>query len=285
MTDLPLTKIAETATTVTLAWTPVPCTGYVLYADGVRRSNSWDSGKRTWTTKKADDIRIVALGPEAVGLYPPIILPPSAQVLELEGIFTAVQFAQKLNAYTGPLLVRPVPGKLLAVTSTSETFGKDEYYIRPQTIYERIRFDGQAKTTKTNAYTVSDWVLRDCVFIDFCFDARPTEHVQSLFVGGECQNWLVEGCTFEYSKPLQSPPPGNYTGTAHIFCTSWNVGGPYRYPRNGKITGNTFGATHGAYFSVAMGDEIPVSAGICVQAGQPTVATLCNPMSFVGSCA
>lgn len=29
-------KVSETATTVTLAWTPVPCLGYVLYANGIR---------------------------------------------------------------------------------------------------------------------------------------------------------------------------------------------------------------------------------------------------------
>src|SRR6185295_962015 len=48
-----LTKIAETDTTITLGWTPpANCVGYVLYANGVRKSNSWDGGKKTWRLAK-----------------------------------------------------------------------------------------------------------------------------------------------------------------------------------------------------------------------------------------
>jgi len=77
--DLPLTKLAETATTVTLGWTPIPCLGYVLYADGVRKSNSWDQSKSSWKTNKATEIRVVALGAAAEGVWPPVIPPPTAQ--------------------------------------------------------------------------------------------------------------------------------------------------------------------------------------------------------------
>lgn len=76
MTDLPLTKVAETATTVTLSWTPVPCLGYVLYADGKRKSNSWDAAKSSWKTDKAAEIRIVALGAVAEGVFPAVVVPP-----------------------------------------------------------------------------------------------------------------------------------------------------------------------------------------------------------------
>lgn len=69
--SLPLRKIAETATTVTLAWDPIPCLGYVLYADGVRKSNSWDPAKSTWKTNKASEIRVVALGEKASGTWKP----------------------------------------------------------------------------------------------------------------------------------------------------------------------------------------------------------------------
>ena len=75
MVDLPLTKLAETATTITLGWTPIPCLGYVLYADGVRKSNSWDQAKSSWKTAKATEIKVVALGAEATGVYP-FVLPP-----------------------------------------------------------------------------------------------------------------------------------------------------------------------------------------------------------------
>lgn len=76
MTDLPLTKLAETTTTITLGWTPVLCLGYVLYADGVRKSNSWDPNKSSWKTNKATELKVVALGAEAEGLYPPVVPPP-----------------------------------------------------------------------------------------------------------------------------------------------------------------------------------------------------------------
>lgn len=69
--SLPLHKISETATTVTLGWTPVPCLGYVLYADGKRKSNSWDQSKSSWKTDKATEIKVVALGMVAEGLFTP----------------------------------------------------------------------------------------------------------------------------------------------------------------------------------------------------------------------
>lgn len=73
--DLPLTKLSETATTITLGWTPIPCLGYVLYADGVRKSNSWEQQKSSWKTAKATEIRVVALGAEATGVWPPAVPP------------------------------------------------------------------------------------------------------------------------------------------------------------------------------------------------------------------
>jgi hypothetical protein len=79
MADMPLTKLAETPSTLTLGWTPpVGAVGYVLYADGVRTSNSWDPQKRTWGVKNdGKTIRIVALGNLAEGVYPNVVPPPA----------------------------------------------------------------------------------------------------------------------------------------------------------------------------------------------------------------
>lgn len=77
MVDLPLTKISETATTITLGWTPITCLGYVLYADGVRKSNSWDPSKSSWKTNKAKEIKVVAVQTIAEGVYPPVVPPPN----------------------------------------------------------------------------------------------------------------------------------------------------------------------------------------------------------------
>ncbi len=69
--SLPLHVISQTSKTVTLGWTPVQCLGYVLYANGVRKSNSWDQTKSTWTTNIAAEIEIVALGKQASGRWHP----------------------------------------------------------------------------------------------------------------------------------------------------------------------------------------------------------------------
>lgn len=87
MTDLPLTKLAETATTITLGWTPPPgALGYVLYLDGVRRSSSWDPGKNTWKVGKGDGvITVAALDTLAEGTYPPVVTPPPPPVSGIAG--------------------------------------------------------------------------------------------------------------------------------------------------------------------------------------------------------
>lgn len=70
-------KIAETNTTITLGWTPVPgCIGYVLYVDGKRTSNTWDATKDNWRVSKgAQEYKIVALGVEDQGVYPTVTPP------------------------------------------------------------------------------------------------------------------------------------------------------------------------------------------------------------------
>jgi hypothetical protein len=74
---LALTKIAETSSTITLGWTPVPgCLGYVLYVDGARKSNSWDPAKSTWKTSKGSVYRVVSLGVAEEGIYPLVTPPP-----------------------------------------------------------------------------------------------------------------------------------------------------------------------------------------------------------------
>jgi len=97
MTDLPLTKLAETTSTITLGWTPIPCLGYVLYADGVRKSNSWDQTKSSWKTAKAGEIRVVALGAEATGVWPPPTPPPATGIAPPQAPITTVTNAPGLG--------------------------------------------------------------------------------------------------------------------------------------------------------------------------------------------
>lgn len=76
MIPLTLKVLEQTATTVTLGWTPVPCAGYVLYADGIRMSNTWDPNKSSWKTSKAKEIKIVAIDIVAEGVYTESSTPP-----------------------------------------------------------------------------------------------------------------------------------------------------------------------------------------------------------------
>lgn len=69
-------KIAEdpsaTPPTITLGFDPVPgATGYVLYANGKRVSNTWDPLKRTWKVDAGNEpYRVVAVSPLDAGEYP-----------------------------------------------------------------------------------------------------------------------------------------------------------------------------------------------------------------------
>lgn len=67
---LPLTKVAETAKTITLGWTPVPCLGYVFYEDGHRVSNTWDPSVKQVKFAKGTSYQVVALGAAWQGSYP-----------------------------------------------------------------------------------------------------------------------------------------------------------------------------------------------------------------------
>ena len=79
MTDLPLTKVAEDASTITLGWTPpAGAAGYTFWADGKRVSSTLDGTRSTAKfAKVASGLYAVnALGVVAVGSYPPIVPPP-----------------------------------------------------------------------------------------------------------------------------------------------------------------------------------------------------------------
>jgi hypothetical protein len=71
--SLPIREVpgSRTATKVTLTWDPIPCLGYVLYANGARKSNTWDPTKSTWRTDIANEIKIIAYGEKASGTWRP----------------------------------------------------------------------------------------------------------------------------------------------------------------------------------------------------------------------
>ena len=73
-------KVAETATSITLGWDPVPgCDGYRFYSAGVLRSRTMDPKRRTVKFSKGQEpykIEAVVLTPIDTGTYPNTPPPP-----------------------------------------------------------------------------------------------------------------------------------------------------------------------------------------------------------------
>lgn len=78
MTDLPLTKLSETATTITLGWTPpAGCKGYVFW-NQTKRSSTLDGSRSSARFAKPGSYRVEALGLLSAGVWPPVVVPPPA---------------------------------------------------------------------------------------------------------------------------------------------------------------------------------------------------------------
>ncbi len=80
MTDLALHLVSETASTVTVGWTPpVGAQGYVfLRADGTRLSSTLDGTKSSVKVAKSNlPVTVRALRTDSEGVYPPPVTPPS----------------------------------------------------------------------------------------------------------------------------------------------------------------------------------------------------------------
>ncbi len=112
----------------------------------------------------------------------------------------------------------------------------------------------------------SDWAVRDSFIRNYWVPGMSpsTEHCQGIFLGSS-RNGVVEGNHFDSN--------GN---SGHIFISSW--GYQASAVPNVKIRGNTFGPVIQAYYSINVHpQEIPQTAAVCVQQGQPTVAPLIRP--------
>ena len=71
--SITLTKLSETQSKITLGWAPVAgAVGYVFYADGVRKSHTWDPNRSQVTFSKGPTtFQVEALGRRDIGTYPP----------------------------------------------------------------------------------------------------------------------------------------------------------------------------------------------------------------------
>ncbi len=69
---LPLHLVSETATTITLGWTPpTGILGYIFYVNGKRVSNTWDATRKTtsFSRKPSAVYQVVAIKQAASGRY------------------------------------------------------------------------------------------------------------------------------------------------------------------------------------------------------------------------
>lgn len=72
-----VSKIGETAKTITLGWIPVPCLGYMFLADGRRVSHTWDPNvAQVRFAKGAAEYKVVPLLGGEAGVYPPPAVGP-----------------------------------------------------------------------------------------------------------------------------------------------------------------------------------------------------------------
>jgi hypothetical protein len=141
------------------------------------------------------------------------------------------------------------------------------------------RFDGQGRNNQNIIWdlpagnTPDGFVIRGNDFQNFYQDGS---HSEALYVGYST-NGLIEGNTFT-----------NNGNTAHVFFTYFGTAAsqgsdPYStYPRGMCVRGNTFNATHGAYYDVMVRQpEIPSSANIKIESDASTPG---DNSQFVGAC-
>lgn len=281
MTDLPLHVISETKTMIRVGWTPVPgAAGYVYRVDGRRVSNTWDPAK-SWTDfSKALGTKygVEAIAPVAAGIYPPPVTPtpppPAPNVVEIAGKLTAAQW---LEATHGKTLARPKQGSVVTVAYTAaDLVTADGNLVVAQSglVCEDIWFDGQGQVPRMWFADVINFGFRRGGFRRFWTPATA-DHCEACYVGGGTENGFWDGVRFDDN--------GN---TAHLFFTwfgSSKRGGAYdhaNYPRTMRVRGCTFGDTHGAFFAINFAQsntgvlEIPLTADLCIQQGQPSVKPL-----------
>ena len=276
MTDLPLTKLSETASTVTLGWLPpVGAVGYLFFADGKRSSSLDGTRSSVKFAKGAAKYRVQALGVAAEGAYPPVVVPPpppSGGLLELSGSFTGTTFDAAIAAApAGPLTVRPKAGASVTVNGS---YAPGRRFLT----LDGIVFDGQGSTANNWLADRTDWVYRRCTFRGYYQAGVADSHSEALYVGGGCADGLIDSCVFD----------DNGT-TGHIFFT-WFGGsggtGAYdtnNYPRRICVKNSSFTRCHNPYYDIQARAEIPLDCGINIDPSC-TLQYSVTPSAFLRAC-
>lgn len=230
--------------------------------------------------------------PAPVPATPTGLVVPST-VVELSGTVTPAAFNAAVAAKAaGPLLVRPAAGAAAFTVSGALYVTRPGLMIKQATLTGIVTFAPGAngssfvggKALGFNIFGADDVTVSGSTFdgqgmisnnqiwdqpagstpdrfrilgnlIRNYYGPTPESHSEGLYVGYS-KDGLIEGNTFV-----------NNGNTAHVFFTWFgNLADPATsYPRNMCVRGNTFGATHGAYFAVNSRAEIPASSGIDVE--------------------
>ncbi len=321
MDDLTVTKITEDNKTVTIGWVPPAWQeGYLpmidgsdRLTDGKRHPGTSETQAQVRIGKPADETNpatkhrygVAILGPIAAGNWPAAVTPPDPPPGPTVETITKAQFDALVRAgatirdkkivnpdgtladigwgvsnvtlanceFSGVYLVAGSSGaRLLSVKARRFVCdGTSDWEVA-----EGSLFDGKGVTADCilrgyNGVVGSNWAVRDTTFKNFftpnMAPGPNQDHCQCIFIGSS-HNGVVERCNFSDS--------GN---SALLFVSSWGYNAS-AIP-DVKIRNNVFGQTW-AYFSVNVHvDEIPITAPVCVQAGQPTVKALCSRDGFV----
>lgn len=299
----PLTVASQTPQTITLTWAAQPgADGYQFVRDGVAVSRTFDPARLTVKFAKGTSYAVNALDvtTQGQGVYPPATPPPPITTTTpgAQTDMTPAQFEQAATsgatitdkhvtgwvtiraanvtvrnvAFDGGFTIEPSADDLSIHGGTATSF---YLWGAKRVLIDGTVFDGHNVTDDAKLWgrdgKLPSLTLRNCVMKHFSHDADPGSHNQALFIGSS--EWVVvEGCRFDDN--------GN---TAHLFVSSF--GAINAVPGYVCIRNNTFGPTHGAFFSVNVHpDEIPATAKVFVAPGQPSVKPLVTPTVFARPC-
>ncbi len=287
-----LKMVAETKSTITLAWTPIRGAGYRFSAQKqpMSKTRNWKRSRVTFA-KGSSWFKVEAIGLSERRQFDVFVLRSNHEnVVELPATVTASDFQDAVaSAPPGPLTVRPrarisaftVNGDVALdraqVTIEHGAFQQIEFdpgssgswlldstvlaahiYGADDVTWLRSTFDGQGVVAQNfilprpSDNGVLNFRIFDSALLNYHVRADESLHSEALYIGALSEG-LIQGNTFT----------DNGT-TAHIFFTWFGGEAEADYPRNICVTGNRFQRSHNPAFAITVRPGIPVSANIRV---------------------
>lgn len=288
MSDLPLHKISETATTITLGWTPVAgAIGYRFQsaAQAPKWSHTWSATRDRVTFAKGQEPYVVqALGVEAAGSWPTTPVPTPSGILD----WGPTEQAQARGSWTP---AREVTVRTVAEWKAAFTNLRDNdriLYQAPPVYGEAAWIQNKAVATRAEVIgfkhaggvwpgvyrCVELYNLRNIHFYDYEISRKPAD-------GESGMGWLLDGCQnvswWGVTKDCPSGGGGHYNTGATLGSQRVDLRGEvvncatpkgdFGHPDepgtgdHGFYLGGSPGFTENSVFSYAM-RQIHAGAGI-----------------------